>query len=166
MGLDMYLYKRTYIGANYQHHNITGKIELYNNNKPIVIDFNRVAYIEESVGYWRKANAIHKWFVENVQAGKDDCKDYYVDRENLLALKNVCLKILQNLIKNSIINSNGNIEYKNVKLANKLLPPQQGFFFGGKDIDEYYVNDLSNTVELIDKILQEETGDFYYSSSW
>ena len=27
----------------------------------------------EEVGYWRKANAIHGWFVRNVQNGKDDC---------------------------------------------------------------------------------------------
>jgi hypothetical protein len=24
------------------------------------------------VGYWRKANAIHRWFVEHVQDGNDD----------------------------------------------------------------------------------------------
>ena len=29
--------------------------------------------IMEMVGYWRKQNAIHNWFVENVQDGIDDC---------------------------------------------------------------------------------------------
>ena len=29
--------------------------------------------IIEQVGYWRKANQIHNWFVENVQDGEDDC---------------------------------------------------------------------------------------------
>ena len=31
----------------------------------VPIKFDRVCYIEESVGYWRKANAIHNWFVAN-----------------------------------------------------------------------------------------------------
>ena len=38
--------------------------------------------------YWRKANQIHNWFVENVQDGDDNCEEYDVttsDIENLLA---------------------------------------------------------------------------------
>ena len=29
--------------------------------------------------YWRKANAIHGWFVKNAQQGIDDCRTYSVD---------------------------------------------------------------------------------------
>ena len=61
MGLDMYLYKKSYV-KNWQHmkpeslHKITikkgGKVR-----KDIKTD--RITYIIEEVAYWRKANAIH-----------------------------------------------------------------------------------------------------------
>ena len=60
MGLDMYLTKRTWVGLNYEHNRETG--------------------------YWRKANHIHQWFVENIQDGNDDCREYYVPRERLKEL--------------------------------------------------------------------------------
>jgi hypothetical protein len=78
MGLDMYLHKRTYV-KNWSHmrpeelHQVTVK----KNNKVVPvnqIDPANVAYIVQEAGYWRKANAIHRWFVDNVQDGNDDCK--------------------------------------------------------------------------------------------
>lgn len=44
MGLDMYLKKHTYIGAQYEHRNVNGKIEITegSENKPVKIDFKRV----------------------------------------------------------------------------------------------------------------------------
>lgn len=46
------------------------------------------------VGYWRKANHIHAWFVENVQGGNDDCSYYTVTEDNLMDLKEVCEKVV------------------------------------------------------------------------
>jgi hypothetical protein len=107
----------------------------------------------EEVGYWRKANHIHAWFVENIQGGEDDC-DYHreVMREDLEALRDVCHEVLCN-----------------PDLAEKLLPTQGGFFFGSTEYDEYYISDIKDTIEIIDKAL--ETTDFdkdmlFYRSSW
>ena len=38
------------------------------------------------MGYWRKANAVHNWFVDNVQDGNDGCKHYWVSKEDLQKL--------------------------------------------------------------------------------
>ena len=61
MGLDMYLYKKTYIGANYDHRKVKGEINLTygDNNNPFKINIDRVSEISEQVAYWRKANQIH-----------------------------------------------------------------------------------------------------------
>ena len=48
-----------------------------------------------TVLYWRKANAIHKWFVDNVQNGDDDCGDYEVYWEQLMELKGICKRIVE-----------------------------------------------------------------------
>ena len=101
MGLDMYLYKKTYIGAQYEHRNVKGQIDITIGDKVVPIKFDRVCYVEESVGYWRKANAIHNWFVKNVQNGEDDCKDYYVSVENLKDLLNLCLEVKEKAIGES-----------------------------------------------------------------
>lgn len=52
------------------------------------------AEVSISVGYWRKANAIHQWFVDNCQDGIDDCRSVIVEREQLQTLKSLCETIL------------------------------------------------------------------------
>lgn len=48
--------------------------------------------IIDQVGYWRKANHIHNWFVENVQDGEDDCRYHgEVTKEDLEELLVSCL---------------------------------------------------------------------------
>ena len=141
--------------------------------------------IMEQVGYWRKANEIHNWFVENVQDGEDDCRYHReVTREVLEELLDICNKVLASckLVNGKIENGynfdeNGNripilTDGKYVEdpsVAEELLPTTSGFFFGGTSYDEYYVEDIENTIEIITKVL--ETTDFeremvYYVSSW
>lgn len=152
MGLDMYLYKKSYV-KNWDHmtpenrHNITiekgGKLRT--DIKP-----DRICYIVEEVAYWRKANHIHKWFVENCQDGIDDCRSAYVSREQLQELLDVCKQVRDDHSE-----------------ADELLPTQSGFFFGGTEYDEYYFNDIDYTIKVLEEILSEEgSADFEYNSSW
>ncbi len=50
-------------------------------------------------------------------------------------------------------------------LADALLPSANGFFFGNTDYDEWYYNDIENTIKILEEALAED-GDFYYTSSW
>jgi len=156
MGLDMYLRKKTYVGANYEHRKISGTLSIKKAGKPYKIKLKRVSEISESVGYWRKANAIHKWFVDNCQKGVDDCGEYYVSVENLKELLSVCEEV-EKANKRSV-----------KKTAKKLLPTQEGFFFGGTEINDWYFEDVKYTIKLIKSLFKEnkEDADFYYQSSW
>lgn len=150
MGLDMYLKKRTYIGANYKHNEVGGKIEITKAGKPVNIDLSRISEIEENIGYWRKANQIHNWFVQNVQSGKDDCGEYYVSGDILKKLLSDCKIVLSDRSR-----------------APEIMPAKSGFFFGGTDYDEYYFKDLEETVAICEQaIANNEGGDIYYTSSW
>jgi hypothetical protein len=151
MGLDMTLSKKFYIGAEYEWNNITGTVEVYQNGEKIPIPFNEIQYIECNAAQWRKANQIHQWFVENVQSGEDDCKQYYVSREQLKELIELCKQVLIN-----------------PESAPELLPSQSGFFFGSTEYDEYYMEDLKDTIEQLEDLdLSDEfRGEYYYSSSW
>ena len=154
MGLDMYLNKRVYVGANFEHNKVTGTIDLKREGKKIKIDFKKVTEITEQVAYWRKANCVHKWFVDNVQDGNDDCGDYYVDPEKLEELLALCQKIK-----------------KDVKKGQELLPTQAGFFFGDTEYNENYMQDIDDTIKQLKAALKKDKdgfygGDFYYHSSW
>lgn len=182
MGLDMYLTKRIYVGANWEHNNVCGEINLTHGkeNTPIKINLNKVSVIIEDAGYWRKANHIHKWFVENIQDGKDDCGEYYVERDKLQELLDICNEILKNveLVDGDITNGyrytengkepiieNGKV-VKNDILLRELLPTTSGFFFGGTEYDEYYIRDIEDTVKILEEALADDSGDYYYQSSW
>lgn len=140
--------------------------------------------IVEQVGYWRKANQIHNYFVNAVQGGIDDC-DYHheVTKYILEDLLDTCQEVLDSCelvdgkIKNGETLKDGewtpNFEggklIKDPSVAEELLPVTQGFFFGGYEYDEYYLQDIKDTIDIITKILK--TTDFdkeaiYYISSW
>ena len=101
---------------------------------------------------WRKANHIHKWFVDNVQNGNDDCDNYPVSIEQLQKLLDVINEILGITIKEKIVHSlkDGFDKEK----AEELLPTQSGFFFGSTDYDEYYLEDLKRTQKVLKTFLE------------
>ena len=164
MGLDMYLTKRTYIGAEYSHRKIKGNINITRDGNPIKIDFNKISHITERAAYWRKANQIHNWFVENVQKGEDDCGEYFVSKEQLKELYELCLEVKSKAIieEGKVISNSEEIE--------ELLSTSSGFFFGGTDYDERYLNDINHTLEALKPIIEEEEenfdSDYFYRSSW
>lgn len=183
----MYLSKRVYIGADYEHREVKGTIEITAKGKPIPVKFERVSEIVERVGYWRKANHIHKWFVDNCQGGEDDCRDAYVSSSQLEELLDTCKKVRDNcpLVDGEVTNgytfsSEGErIPIKeagkvmtNQEFAHSLLPTQSGFFFGNDEYNQWYMHDIESTIEIIEDLFKDSedgktlSGDYYYRSSW
>lgn len=166
MGLDMYLHRRTYV-KNWSHmapeevHQISVKLA---KKKHPYIETKKISGIVEEVGYWRKVNAIHNWFVQNCQDGVDDCKEYSVESSQLEELLNICKQIKEDHSK-----------------AEELLPPQEGFFFGNTDLDDWYFRGINDTIEILEplvkmntklnedaanKIFHKDYPYYYYQSSW
>lgn len=183
MGLDMYLYRRCYV-KNWNHerpeqkHKITvkrgGKVR--KDIKP-----ERICYIVEEVAYWRKANQIHKWFVDNCQGGVDDCRNQYVNVDKLKELVDLCKRVLEtvetvegDISEGTTYYADGRVTHHQrrgqvvaqTSVAKELLPSQEGFFFGGTDYDEYYLEDLRNTVKQLEPLLDDTEGEYEYHSSW
>lgn len=151
MGLDMYLKKNIYIGAHYPHRKIEGAVKLTESGRPIPIRLNRLMEVTEILGQWRKANAIHGWFVRNCANDVDNCKPVPVTREDLKSLLGIVREAR--------------------KAPDKFhaeLPPTKGFFFGCTDDLEWYHQDLARTEEILTEALKEPGDDFnfYYEASW
>lgn len=153
MGLDMYLNASRYL-SNYDDADMEKKAEMLKLFPELEVylteEVSPIRTVVAEIGYWRKANQIHKWFVDNVQEGVDDCKSYYVDRDQLNELKSLCERVLANH-----------------DLAGELLPTGAGFFFGSTEYGEYYFQDLEETIKIIDKALVlSYDWDLAYQSSW
>ena len=85
-----------------------------------------------------------------MQDGVDNCEGYYVGRDQLKALREICVRVSQFQT-----------------LATDLLPPQEGFFFGSTECDEYYYRDIENTIKIIDRALSlPNSWEFEYRASW
>src|SRR4051812_12932609 len=49
--------------------------------------------VQVPVAYWRKANQIHNWFVENVGGGEDECQNMELGRDQMKALLDLCVTV-------------------------------------------------------------------------
>jgi len=158
MGLDMFLNKKYYV-QNWEHNpkDRHFSYEIRQGGKPSTIPTEKIKEIVCEEIYWRKANAIHSWFVKNCQDGVDDCGYYDVDIEQLEQLLSTVKQVLDDHSK-----------------ASELLPSQEGFFFGGTEYDEYYFKDLEHTKDGLEQAIKRNKQDgksetiswFQYHSSW
>ena len=184
MGLDMYLYKKTFLKT--AKHWEESKRQTITVETGGVVDQNikseRVSFITETVGEWRKANQIHNWFVNNVQEYVDDCKEYHVSTQQLEELHETCKKVVMSLAISKVETTEikvysfeeqktlkgDSVTFLDTSIAEELLPTQSGFFFGSTDYDTEYLQDLETTIEILETVLSEynEWSDFYYQSSW
>lgn len=189
MGLDMYLYLRfpealppdpdrgdewgsetEYVSA-YEHRTVPeqqrfadivgllGAQQLFETQSPW-LEIERDGTVSLCIAYWRKANAIHRWFVEHCQDGVDECQPSNpVHVEQLAQLIQLCRAVISDPTR-----------------SEELLPPLPGFFFGSTDIDQWYIEDLEYTAKRLEKVVQavlmrkvERPGEdltFIYQSSW
>jgi hypothetical protein len=189
MGLDMYLYKKSYV-KNWDHmknenkHKVT--VKMGGKNRPD-IKSERITYIVEEVAYWRKFNALHGWIVKNCADGVDECQEIHLGVEEieqlLSTLKKVSgiIKVSKKKKKNVVVgwNAEGDImEEIDVFDCDKkivsLLAPTEGFFFGSTDIDNYFKEDVEDSIKIFEGVMDEinknkENGiyfDYYYQASW
>ena len=165
MGLDMYLHAKKYVEkVNWQALQNNDELsydspEVVNPLWKNIVDISGMSNVatdiygvnvEVTCAYWRKSNQIHAWFVDNVQGGEDNCGEYYVSKEKLQELRETCRQAL--FAKDP-----------------SLIAPRGGFFFGSTDIDEWYWQDIKETIKKLDRIFQLPDLDklsFYYTSSW
>lgn len=154
MGLDMYVNAKRYLW-DFGDSDDKAIAESIGKQFPEITGY-RVKQVESEVMYWRKANAIHKWFVDNVQDGIDECQESYIDPQKLYELRDVCKAVLEDRSR-----------------AAELLPSQSGFFFGGTEYNEDYFYDVQCTYDWLETLLfvgtfdeKFKNWDFYYQASW
>jgi len=146
MGLDMYLNAKRFLW-----HSEEALADNIKRNFPDLPEHMKILEVTVEAMYWRKANAIHKWFVDRVQGGEDNCSEFEVSLEQLEELLSVIDEVLDNPDR-----------------AGELLPPAAGFFFGGRDMDDWYWEELKNTQSKLQELFTRDWNQwqFCYRASW
>jgi|694.fasta_scaffold30044_9 hypothetical protein len=132
---------------------------------------------------WRKANQIHGWFDHQLGGVKNVTK-YPVKVTQLEFLLEDCIRVKEHLIAGGMkgfekVTERGTKDgqpfekkemvpmFVNVSLAQELLPPTPGFFFGGYDFDEWYLKQINETIEKLMQVLStKQKGERFYYEAW
>lgn len=123
------------------------------------------------IWYGRKANAIHGWFVDNVQGGEDDCRIALISEEKFKELGIILDKIADlwhspNLKKSSEEDTMEKIKDK----CAKILPTRSGFFFGDYGYDYYFymypILELRTEIKHLLANGDTKKYKYYYHASW
>lgn len=167
MGLDMYLQAKRYFSIHDKKdkdmiNGVNTHLNLPNNLTPLDSAGTRVQEIIFNIGYWRKANAIHRYFVNEFANGVDECQPIRVSRENLQKLRDLCRAVI-------VATNDG----KQPGKGSEVLPTCEGFFFGDTEYNEGYIQDIRDTIDIIDNALadplfqtDEWQTQFIYQASW
>jgi hypothetical protein len=101
------------------------------------------------VAYWRKFNALHSWFVANVQYGIDECEPHIVTIDHLKKLR----EDLKELNKTNV---------------DEKFATQGGFFFGSTDYDDYFWADVERLKCEVEYLINQQPTDtmYVYQSNW
>jgi hypothetical protein len=112
---------------------------------------------EVEVAYFRKVNFLHGWVQDHLNNGEEhNCVKIPMHLEAIAGLAQSCKQVLAD-----------------PSLADKLLPPRSGFFFGSTEVDEDYLSDVQEVSDVLDVILMDEASQerpgqrsYFYWSWW
>lgn len=191
MGLDMYLNAtRSFSAFEYEGPekrkefdyvaNAIGMLDKEDKGSPYMT-------VDMTIGYWRKANAIHGWFHRECGEPDNDIS-FGVSRDKLEKLMADCYKELgrkpelvpasvssayaietddvMSAIKDIIAVESHKKEFTNEDDTDPLRPTS-GFFFGSTEKDEWYYIELLETIKIINKALSlGKEWYFHYNASY
>jgi hypothetical protein len=167
MGLDMYLESHQKETYDLYSESISFMQKILNyrhkDSKEVFVDDDEWAkakdsvdalidHKQEQIAYWRKANQIRGWFSELLGEESNGVCKGKVSKENIESLLNTCKQVLADH-----------------SLAEKLLSVTEGFFFGSYEYDEYYFEQIKETVEICERVLKEfdfNTNYLIYDEWW
>lgn len=117
------------------------------------------------VAYWRKANQIRQWIVTNCGYDSNSNVEYFlITKEQLKKLYTDCKNIIE-----KYENGSEKITTELVDYCKEVMPTKSGFFFGDTAIDEWYFEDIKNTLRQVADILINtdfDKEDIYYYEWW
>lgn len=153
MGLDMWIYKR----GHQVHDEVSGE-----------------SYREQDteIGYWRKFNALHAYILDLTNSASDsNCEEIDLSEEDVNNILDTLNQVRLILEKGTKIEKDENwytFDEDTTYEVAELLPPRSGFFFGSTSIDNFYYEDVLDSIDIFDKALNiiKDGEEIYYYCWW
>ena len=95
MGLDIYLSKKTFIGAKYKSQAITGSISLFKRGKKIPVRLERLTYVIEDIFHGSKTHWLHNWLNTELPEYLGNAEDQEISEDLLDRLHQACIEVLE-----------------------------------------------------------------------
>lgn len=136
-----------------------------------IVPHDAYVCITDEAYYWRKANQIRGWFEAHLSEPVDNCQNSIVTKEDLEELIENCARVL-GLVDEDYMSlewDDYDMTKASEQIAEEVLPPQSGFFFGSYEYDEWYYHDLFRTLQAMTTLLNDtdwENERLYYSEWW
>ena len=94
MGLDIYLSKKTFIGAMFNSSKVSGIISLTKHGKKIPIELRRVAYVIEDIYHGRKTYWLQDWLNHELLEAPANSEEREIDDDVVDRLHQACVEVL------------------------------------------------------------------------
>ena len=95
MGLDIYLSKKTFIGAMFDSCGISGIISLKKRGREIPIKLRRVAYVIEDIYHGRKTHWLHELLSRELTDAMENSEEYELGEDVINRLHRACIEVLE-----------------------------------------------------------------------
>ena len=95
MGLDIYLSKKTFIGAKYKSQAITGSISLFKRGKKIPVSLQRLTYVIEDIFHGSKTHWLHHWLDMELPEILGNAEDQEISEDLMDRLHQACIEVLR-----------------------------------------------------------------------
>ena len=94
MGLDIYLSKKTFIGAMFRSSEVNGTINITKHGKQIPIKLQRMSYVIEDIYHGNKTHWLHSWLNRELPEMLGNAEEREIDCDVMDRLHRVCIEIL------------------------------------------------------------------------
>ena len=94
MGLDIYLTKKTFIGAMFSSSEVGGIISLTKKGVPIPIKTERLVYVVEDIFHGRKTYWLQEWLNHELPDGLPNTGEQEIGDDVLTRLHEACTQVL------------------------------------------------------------------------
>ncbi len=94
MGLDIYISKKTFIGAMFRSSDVNGTINSTKRGRQIPIKLQRVSYVIEDIYHGNKTHWLHGWLNRELPEALANAEEREISGEVMDRLHRVCIEIL------------------------------------------------------------------------
>lgn len=143
-------------------------------NKLTVITDSSEKHTDNSVWCWTKFNILHEYIADNFANGVDNHQEIHFTKDNAVQILNYLNHIVDVLTQlHRVVTEDGNYYYytcqvpDDIKLPLRLIP-MNGCFFGKISVYNFFVHEITKSIDIFSMIVREWNDDYlvWYSALW